>query len=299
MTLEQLRMLVQVAASGSVMAAAEALLRTQPTVSVGIRKLEEEFGLQLLDRDSYRAHLTPAGEAFCRKARQLLVQAEELSELAHQLSAGAEPELRIAIEASCPMGDLLDTLGACERRYPATRFNLLGENIRGALERLQEHDADLAISPWFEENVNLESFRLLQTELVAVAAPSFVPLQQAGPLHVAALRDEAQVVVKDSSRRQSGGSFGVLEGGRYWFVNDHLAKKEIILAGLGWGRLQRHLVERELAEGRLVALPLVDFEVVMGIDIRVIRRRGASPGPVAASLWQDLQMLAARLGRAR
>jgi len=130
-----------------------------------------------------------------------------------------------------------------------------------------------------------------------VAAPSFVPLQQTAPLHVAALRDEAQVVVKDSSRMKSDGSFGVLEGGRYWFVNDHLAKKEIILAGLGWGRLQRHLVERELAEGRLVTLPLVDFEVVMEIDIRVIRRRGAIPGPVAASLWGDLQGLAARLGR--
>jgi len=149
MTLEQLRMLVQVADSGSVLAAAEALLRTQPTVSVAIRKLEEEYGLQLLDRDSYRARLTPAGEAFCRKARQVLGEAEELSGLAHHLSAGAEPELRIAIEASCPMGDLLDTLGRCEKRFPATRFNLLGENIRGALERLREQEADLAISPWF------------------------------------------------------------------------------------------------------------------------------------------------------
>jgi len=294
MTLEQLRMLVQVADSGSVLAAAEALLRTQPTVSVALRKLEEEFGLELLDRESYRARLTPAGEAFCSKARQVLAHARELSELGSQLAAGAEPEVRIAIEASCPMPALLDTLGACEARYPATRFSLLGETIRGALERLEEGEADLAVTPWFEENMNIESFRFLDTELLAVAAPGFAPGGKGEMLGLSELREQAQVVVRDSSRHGDAGSFGLLDEGRYWFVNDHQTKKEIILAGLGWGRLQRHLVREELARGRLVQLRIHDFETVVPLEIRVARRRSRKPGPVATRLWQELLQLAAQ-----
>ncbi|PLY04525.1 MAG: LysR family transcriptional regulator [Desulfuromonas sp.] len=293
MTLEQLRMLVQVADSGSVLAAAEALLRTQPTVSVGIRKLEEEFNLNLLDRESYRAKLTPEGEAFCHKARQLLGHAEELRGLARLLEAGAEPEVRVAVEASCPMPALLGTLGGCERRYPSTRFSLLGETIRGALERLQQGEADLAITPWFEDDMNLESFKLLTTEMVAVAAPGFAP---EGMLSLAQVRELAQVVVRDSSRQDTGGSYGLLDEGRCWFVNDHQTKKEIILAGLGWGRLQRHLVQDALDSGDLVRLEIRDFEVVMPLEIRVARRRGREPGPVASRLWGELRVLAGRFG---
>lgn len=294
MTLDQLRMLVQVADSGSVLAAAEVLHRTQPTVSVALRKLEEEFGVELLDRESYRARLTPAGEAFCSKARLVLERARELSELGRQLAAGAEPEVRIAIEASCPMPALLDTLGRCEAQYPVTRFSLLGETIRGALERLEEGEADLAITPWFEENMNLESFRFLYTELLAVSAPGFVPQGKGGVLGLAELREQAQVVVRDSSRHGAAGSFGLLDEGHYWYVNDHQTKKEIILAGLGWGRLQRHLVREELARGSLVQLHIHDFETVVPLEIRVARRRSRKPGPVAARLWQELMQLAAQ-----
>ena len=79
MTLEQLKMLVNIADTGGVLAAAEAMNRTQPTVSVAIKKLENELNLQLLARDSYRASLTPAGETLCQQARIILKQSEILS----------------------------------------------------------------------------------------------------------------------------------------------------------------------------------------------------------------------------
>ena len=72
MTLEQLKMLVSIADAGGILAAAEKLHKTQPTVSVGIKKLEEELGLRIFSRDSYRASLTPAGETLCQQARVIL-----------------------------------------------------------------------------------------------------------------------------------------------------------------------------------------------------------------------------------
>lgn len=287
MTLDQLRMLVQVDESGSVLAASEVLCRTQPTVSVAIRKLEEELGLQLLSRDQYRACLTPSGEKFCQQARTLLKQAEDMTLLAGYMATGFESELNIAIEASCPLPYLLEVLKKIEQQYPQTQVNLMAENIWGALDRLKRGEADIAISPWFEEDTELESFTLLHETMTAVASPQFPPLANQRNLDYADLKGEVQIIVKDSSRKPTEKKIGVLEEGRHWLVNDHYTKKEILLAGMGWGRLQNHLIKDELKAGKLVPLQIRNYQTSIDVEIRVARKRDTPVGPVAAKLWQD------------
>lgn len=289
MTLDQLRMLVQVAESGSVLAAADKLRRSQPTVSVGIRKLEEELGVTLLAREHYRAQLTEAGEALCRQAREILRQAEVFSSMARQLASGNEPELRIAIEASCPMTLALPLLKTCEDRFPGTEFILFGETLWGALERLHQREADIAITPWFAEDYSLESCPLTTATLLAVATPDFPPLADHARLTLDAMRNSVQVAVRDSSRNPPETHFGRFEGARHWYVSDHQAKKEILLAGLGWGRLQKHLIEQELHDGRLVPLEIEGYPQALDVEIRMARRQGEVIGPVAQAFWLEGQ----------
>ncbi len=118
MTLDQMKILVKIADTGSVLAAAQVLHRTQPTVSVSMQKLENEINVILLDRRSYRAKLTQEGWQLYRKAKAVLRRVEEFSSLAHYLSSGHESELHLAIEASCPMPLLLEILHASEQKYP-------------------------------------------------------------------------------------------------------------------------------------------------------------------------------------
>lgn len=290
MTLEQLRMLVKIADTGSVLAAAEALFRTQPTVSVAIRKLEDELGVGLLDRNQYRATLTPEGRQLCQKAREILSKTEAFTQLAGYLAAGNEPQLQLAIEASCPMPLLLQLLKESERKYPQTEFNLQVENIWGALEKVEQGQADLAISPWFEDLQNLQSICVTQTRLLVVAAAGFCPVGRM--LGIDEMKKHVQVVVRDSSRRSRQQiSVGALDGGRHWMVGDHQTKKELIEAGMGWGRLHEHLIADELAAGKLVPLQIDNYPCVLDIDIRAVRRLGEPVGPVAAALWDDLSRL--------
>ena len=291
MTLDQLRMLVKIADTGSVLAAAAALYRTQPTVSVGIRKLEDELGVTLLARDQYRAHLTDAGEKICQQAREVLRQGAFLHQMAAHLAEGNEPKLCIAIEESCPVPLVLEVLKHLELKYPQTEFELVGERLWGALERLENFEADIAITPWFEEQVRFQSFPLSQVRMVPVASPGFVAQFSGRSLQLAELKGMAQVVVRDSSRQPRQQSFGVLAEGRHWLVNDHMTKKEILLAGMGWGRLQLHMIEKELESGRLVELQIEDFGDTNLIEIRVARRRGESIGPVATDFWEALKRL--------
>ena len=63
MKLDQLRAFIAVVESGSFRAAAEAIHKTQPSVSAAVKALEEQYGIVLLDRDSYRPTLTAQGNA--------------------------------------------------------------------------------------------------------------------------------------------------------------------------------------------------------------------------------------------
>lgn len=286
MTLEQLKTLVTIADAGGVLAAADLLHKTQPTVSVAIKKLEQELGVQILARDSYRASLTPAGEALCRQARSILQQSAKFSELARHLAQGNEPEVRIAIETSCPMPLVLNILSRCEQEFPETQFNLMGETLWGALERLELGEADLAISPWFEENLAFETHPVTSSRLITVAAPQFLARFEKETLELSDLTDSVQVVVRDSSRSPRAGRFGFLPECPHWYVTDHLTKKEILLAGMGWGRLHAHLIGEELRSGRLVPLEIRDYPVTVAIDICVARKKGTPVGPVAQALWR-------------
>lgn len=284
MTLDQLKILVTIAETGSVLAAAKALYRTQPTISVSVKNLEEELSIQLLDRSSYRARLTIQGEQLYRKAKMILEQVDEFSTLAEYLSVGHEAELHLAIEASCPMSMVLKILQSSERNYPQTHFNLQVENIWGALEKLQDGEVDLAISPWFQDIQNLESLPLTRTKLITVAAPGFCLPGQL--LEVQTMKQYVQIVVRDSGWRDHGLSYGVLDGARHWIVNDHLTKKQLIMAGMGWGKLQEHIIAEELADGRLIPLEITHYPCQVDMEIRAVRRLGEPLGPVAASLWK-------------
>jgi DNA-binding transcriptional LysR family regulator len=286
-TLEQLKMLVTIADVGGILAAADRLHKTQPTVSVAIKKLEEELGLQILSRDSYRASLTPAGEALCQQARVILKQSNIFRGIASHLAQGNEPEVRIAIEASCQLGPVLEILADCEKKFPGTRFNLMGETLWGALERLHTGEADLAISPWFEENLEFETSPLTSATLVTVASPMFRNALKKSELTLEDLKDSVQIVVRDSSCKPRQQSFGFLPEGRHWYVTDHLTKKEIILAGMGWGRLHEHLIKQELETGQLVPLSIQNYASKMEIEICVARILAKPAGPVAQALWDD------------
>lgn len=290
MTLDQLKILLAVADEGSVLAASTKLHRTQPTISVQLRKLEDELEVPLLDRSGYRNTLTAAGWQLYRQAQQVVRQAQQFQSLAHYLAIGHEPSLSLAIESTCPMPLIVRLLQNSEKAYPLTEFNLHIENISGAVAKLYNKEVDLAISPWLWDWPDLESLTFARTVLIAVAAPGFLPDPPCSD--VEQMKNYVQVVVRDSSRDEREESFGVIKDGRQWLVSDHQIKKQLIMAGLGWGKLQEDLIREELAAGKLVALAITNYQCRVELEIRAVRRPGEAHGPVALSLWEELGRLA-------
>ena len=84
MTLTELRYIVAVARERHFGRAAEACFVSQPTLSVAIKKLEEELDVKIFERGSSEVSMTPLGEAIVRQAQQVLEQAQGIREIAER-----------------------------------------------------------------------------------------------------------------------------------------------------------------------------------------------------------------------
>src|SRR5476649_2426968 len=101
-SLEQWRALLAVVDAGGYAQAAEALHKSQSAVTYAVQKLEAVLDVKAFEIHGRKAVLTPTGQLLYRRARSLLDEAGGLEKAARSLSAGWEPEIRIAAEVLFP-----------------------------------------------------------------------------------------------------------------------------------------------------------------------------------------------------
>src|SRR5438445_9645704 len=104
MELRHLRYFVSVAEELNFHRAAERLAIAQPALSQQVRQLENELGVQLLERNRRRVRLTQAGEAFLDKARSTLAQANDAVRAAQQADRGEIGHLSLGFVTSALYG---------------------------------------------------------------------------------------------------------------------------------------------------------------------------------------------------
>jgi LysR family hca operon transcriptional activator len=157
MELRHLRYFVAVADAGSLTVAAEQKLHTsQPSLSRQIRDLEQEVGVQLLNRDAHGVELTSAGKAFLDHARMALLQAEAAKEAAVRAAQPARPIFNLGFLSGAEI-DLLpevnrvlgDEFPGIEIRLSSDYSPVLGKalmrrKLDAAFMRAEEHMEDLA-----------------------------------------------------------------------------------------------------------------------------------------------------------
>lgn len=295
MNLNQLKILIEIVETGSFSGAAKKLSQTQPGISIAIKKLETELGIELFSRNQYRAQLTPEGKAVYKKAKRIVQQSDELLTLGKQLSSGTEPEIWIAIDSLFPTSVVISLIKEYIEIYSETRFNLTIEYIEAARNQLMNSDADLAILPKDQLVAGLESKPLMNVSLIPVAIPEHPAIKLGRELSDDDLKNHIQVIVGDSSRsvRQESnpnyptGAIGLLKNGKHWYVNGNAIKKEIIMAGLGWGRLPEYLIRNELASGQLAPLKSNTVKPAE-VEMHIVRKKGRLTGSISERIWNEI-----------
>lgn len=118
LTIQQLRMLQEVAVAGTIAAAADNLGYSPSAVSQQLAGLERATGVPVLERVGRRVQLTDAGRELVKHARLVLAQIEEASAALERLSTDVVGSVLVGVMESVALGFLPPFLGLLRERYP-------------------------------------------------------------------------------------------------------------------------------------------------------------------------------------
>ena len=178
MNLRDLEYLVAVADQRSFRSAAAACGVSQPTLSVQLRKLEEELGVVLIDRAASRPVLTPIGQRVVGRARAVLAEAEAIRVIARD-ATGATTQLRLGVFPT--LGPYLlphvlpHVLPHAGKRFPNLQLLLTEEKTQQLVTMLRSGGLDAALIAIPTDDPHLEVRPLFREEFV-LATPAGHPL---------------------------------------------------------------------------------------------------------------------------
>lgn len=278
LTLDQMRVFLAVCDAGSFSAAARRLRRAQSAVSHAVMGLEAALGVSLFDRAGRLPALTPAGRALAVDARAVVGRADEMKARARAIARDVEPELSLSVDPLLPRAPLMRALEALRDVFPLLPVALYTEGLGASEARIADGTCSFGFSSVGAAgigNPSLERRYLLDVPIVIVAAPGH-PLAAVGAaLSQADLRRHTQLVLTDRSPLTQGFQGGVVAD-QVWRFADLDTKHAFLLAGLGWGGMPRHMVESDLATGRLTVL--ATDAPPRPIPLSLVHRRGEPPG---------------------
>jgi DNA-binding transcriptional LysR family regulator len=293
LTLDQLRVFTAIAETGSFSAAARRLRRAQSAVSYAIGNLEAQLGVALFARAGQRPVLTKAGRSLLADARSVGLKVDALRARARGLQQGLETELALVVDVMFPMAALVDTLDAFRRAFPTVGVRLDVEALGAVAQAVLAGRCRVGImGPLPSLPAALAGYALAAVPLVPVVAPGHPLAAIAGPIPTGALREHVQLVLTDRSALTDGIDVAVLAS-TTWRLADLGAKHALLRAGLGWGNLPRHMIEDDLASGRLVHIVPAEWAAdALRIPMLFVHRIDAPPGPAGRWLLEHLQRCA-------
>lgn len=256
-TLEQWAALKAVVEEGTFARAAEALNKSQSSISYAIARLNEQLPSPALEIQGRKAELTREGQVLYRRAVQLLRQASETEDAAGLLAQGIEPEITLAVDCLLEPGQLISPLETFSAEYPGTRIRLLETALSGTEEALLEKLADLVIGS--KVPVGYLGTPIKSVEMIPVAIPEHPLFRLAsesdGVINEWELRSHRQLVLRDSGTRREQDA-GWLGSEQRWTVSHFSSSVRLLRSGLAFAFLPRDWVASELSAGTLKQLPL-------------------------------------------
>lgn len=237
--------------------AAEKLLLSQPSVSVHIKNLEEEFQTQLLIRSPKTLKLTLSGEVLYERAKQMMQIYENTKIEIYEQQNTIKGTLHIA--ASFTIGEyILPTLLAkLSKKYPMLDFVVTIGNTDEVVKHVQFFKADIGL---IEGNTNEKDLIIqpfMEDELTIIATSDH-PLKKVKVIEIEDLQDEIWI-----SRERGSGTREYLEHvirtnglkmNRLMTISSNQGVKETVMNGLGISILSIYAVKRELDQGTLIQL---------------------------------------------
>lgn len=281
MDFRHLRTFCAVVDHGSFSAAAAELGVTQPAVSAQMRSLEKQSGRRLLDRGGRTPVPTEAGALLYDHARRILELSNDLERDLTDFDDAVGGSLDVG--SSTGPGELF-LPSICIRfrdSFPGVQVRLHVDDTRGIGDRVLRDELELGIVGAARDQRGLEFSPLMRDELVLITPPGHELAARDGitvgelaalPVIMQQKGSGVRTVIEEAMRAE-GLRFGDRELAMELGLQQSV--KAAVLEGLGVSVVSRLAVSRELADGRLAAVPLVGDGLAR--EFQVVRRVGRTP----------------------
>jgi DNA-binding transcriptional LysR family regulator len=242
--------------------AANELFMSQPAVTFQIKQLEELYSTRLFERRHGNVSLTPAGELVSSYAEKIMALSDEMETRLAESSGEMRGPLLIGASLTIAEYLLPDLLSEFNALYPQVRACLIVANSETIERRVVEHTLDLGLIEAPIKLAGVASVVCGRDELVVICAPDY-PLAGNASITAKILVDYEYI-----SREPGSGTRKVTESYfRKQKIEPELLKiqmelgssealKAVVRQGLGFAIVSRLLVEQDVENSLLLAMPL-------------------------------------------
>ena len=241
-------MLHAVVEHGGFAQAADALYKSQSTISHAVTKLQDQLGIKVLEIKGRKAELTEEGKVLLRRSEVLLKESEAVEKVAASLAKGWEASVVLAVDIIFPQTVLQKVLHLFSPKATHIRLELIESSLSGTTEQLVSGHADLVITAMPPSGYLAEP--LLSVQAIPVARFDH-PLHQLGrKVTENDLKLHRQIVVRDSGSKRSIDA-GWLGSEQRWTVGHISSSVSMVCDGMGFAWLPEDRVSSALESGVL------------------------------------------------
>ncbi len=282
MEIRQLKAFLAIAEAKTFTAGARRVNVTQAAISMQIKQLEDEVGLQLFTRTPRRVIMTEAGEYLLERARKILREHDNaLAEIA-ELAGAEHGRLRIgSASAEFATQQLPHILQSIREKYPNAELAVTAGTSQKLVEKIMHGEIDIAFVSLPVENSSITTDLLFSDEIVAIAHPSH-PSANERYISAAALAGEKLILGErgGNTRRMIDDFFNAanvrpniaMELSRQEAIN------QMVENNLGVGTAGAKTIANEIREGRLVSWMIEGAEI--NWELGLARLRGGYFSPI-------------------
>jgi DNA-binding transcriptional LysR family regulator len=295
MELRQLEYVVAVADHGGFTRAAAALRVSQPSLSHGVRAVEDELGLELFARLGRAVQLTAAGEEVVDSARRVLQDVAELYATAAAVAGNERGTLAITAIPTLAVDPLAGLVGRFRRAHPGVTVRVHeAETVDAVRDQVASGRAELGLADLGSAQRGLARVELYRQEVVAVCPPRtqiggdhLTPGALATMPLVATPPGTSTRVLLDRATANVGATPNVVVE-----INQREAILPLVLAGAGTALLPGPLAQEAARRGAVV----VPLRPAVTRRIGLLHRTGRL-SPAAAAMVDLAHSTAARGAR--
>ncbi len=198
LSLRKLKVLVEVAATGSATEAGNRLNLGQSSVSQTLKELQDDLGIDLVERAGRGLAITSAGQRLAVEGQRVLAALKRAEAVAKTLRSGELEEIAVGVVTPFIHGEIARCIARFSAQHPSLSLALESHRKHRLIEQVLHGDLDIAVAIGGVVEPGIDAFASIAMRVVCIVPPQH-PLAAHSVVNDSALKPHRQIVLTEGS----------------------------------------------------------------------------------------------------